>query len=93
MQRFVEKPPKLHFALPMLGALLISSAVLYWGEKQVKRRNYGRGRILLLMTILMGMVFFRYSILNTANALMPCRRRPTPTVRSSTRSLAFTRRI
>ena len=27
------------------------------GEKQIKRRNYGRGRILLLMTILIGMVF------------------------------------
>ena len=56
-QRFVEQPPGLRFALPMLAAVLIGSAVLYLGEKQIKRRNYGRGRILLLMTILMGMVF------------------------------------
>jgi heme/copper-type cytochrome/quinol oxidase subunit 3 len=50
LQRFVEKPPGLHFALPMLAALLISSAVLYLGEKQVKRRNYGLGRLLLLIS-------------------------------------------
>jgi heme/copper-type cytochrome/quinol oxidase subunit 3 len=56
-QRFVEQPPRLRFALPMLALLLISSAVLYLGQRQVSVRNYGRARVLLLMTILIGMVF------------------------------------
>jgi heme/copper-type cytochrome/quinol oxidase subunit 3 len=56
-QRFVEQPPGLRFALPMLAAVLIGGAVLYLGEKQIKRQNYGRGRILLLLTILIGLVF------------------------------------
>jgi cytochrome c oxidase subunit III len=49
--------PKLNLALPMLGILLVSSAVLHLGERHVKRGNYGRGRILLLMTILIGLFF------------------------------------
>jgi heme/copper-type cytochrome/quinol oxidase subunit 3 len=56
-QRFVEQPPELRSALVMLVLLLISSAVLYWGEKQVKRRNYSWGRFLLLITILIGVAF------------------------------------
>jgi heme/copper-type cytochrome/quinol oxidase subunit 3 len=56
-QRFVEQPPKLRSALVMLVLLLFSSAVLYRGEEQVKRRNYSRGRLLLLMTILIGAAF------------------------------------
>ncbi len=56
-QRFVEQPPELRSALVMLVLLLISSAVLYWGEKHIKRRNYSRGRVLLLMTILIGVAF------------------------------------
>jgi cytochrome c oxidase subunit III len=55
--RISVEPPGLHFALPMLGALLASSAVLYWGEAQVKRRNHGWGRLLLLATILIGAAF------------------------------------
>jgi cytochrome c oxidase subunit I len=56
-RKTVEEAPRLHFALPMLGVLLISSAVLHLGERHVKRRNYGRGRILLLTTILIGLFF------------------------------------
>jgi cytochrome c oxidase subunit III len=56
-QRFIEQPPRLRLALPMLAALLISSAVLYLGQRQVNIRNYGRARVLLLVTILIGMVF------------------------------------
>jgi heme/copper-type cytochrome/quinol oxidase subunit 3 len=57
MRKTVEEAPRLHLALPMLGILLVSSAVLYLGERHVKRGNYGRGRILLLMTILIGLFF------------------------------------
>lgn len=56
-RKTVGEAPKLHFALPMLGILLISSAVLYLGERHVKRGNYGRGRVFLLMTILIGLFF------------------------------------
>ena len=52
-----EEPPKLHFALPMLVILFISSLVLHWGEKQVKKERYGRGRAAIVGTILIGLVF------------------------------------
>lgn len=52
-----EVPPKLRLALPMLGVLWISSAVLHWGEKQVKARRYTRGRTGLIITIVLGLIF------------------------------------
>ncbi len=52
-----EKPPKLHYVIPMLILLLLSSAVAHWGEQQVKRDAYSKGRAALAITILMGIVF------------------------------------
>jgi len=52
-----EIPSKLHYALPMLAVLLTSSAVLYWGEQQVKKQRYGAARIALIGTILLGLGF------------------------------------
>ena len=49
-----EEPPKLHYSLPMLGVLLLSSGVLYWGEQQVKKQRKGAGRAALAGTILLG---------------------------------------
>ena len=53
----VEEPPKLHYALPMLAVLLTSSAVLFWGEKQVSKHQFGAGRAALGVTILLGLGF------------------------------------
>lgn len=53
----VEEPPKLHYSLPMLAVLLISSGVLYWGEKQVEKERYGLGRLALIGTIALGLLF------------------------------------
>lgn len=69
-QRFVEQPPKLRFAFVMLALLLISSAVLYRGEKQIKRRNYSRGRFLLLTTILIGAAFLLLQIFEYRERLL-----------------------
>jgi heme/copper-type cytochrome/quinol oxidase subunit 3 len=52
-----EIPPKLHYSLPMLAVLLSSSAVLYWGEQQVKKLRYGAARAALIITILLGVLF------------------------------------
>jgi heme/copper-type cytochrome/quinol oxidase subunit 3 len=52
-----EIPPKLHYSLPMLGVLLTSSAVLYWGEQQVKKQRYGAARLALIGTIILGLGF------------------------------------
>lgn len=52
-----DEPPKLHYSLPMLAILLISSAVLYWGEKRVKEQRYGAGKAALTGTIVLGVVF------------------------------------
>lgn len=62
----VEEPPKLHFALPMLAILIVSSGVIYWGEEKVKKQEYGAGRSALIATIILGLVFlvlsyFEYS--------------------------------
>lgn len=62
----LEEPPKLHYSLPMLGVLLLSSAVLYWGEQSVKKEQHRRGLIAVLGTLFLGIVFlvltyFEYS--------------------------------
>jgi cytochrome c oxidase subunit III len=56
-----ENPPKLHYVLPMLAILLGSSGVVYWGEEQVKKGNFGSGRIALVIAIFMGLVFLALS--------------------------------
>lgn len=53
----MEEPPKLHYSLPMLGVLLLSSVVLYWGEQQVKKQHKGAGRAALAGTIALGVLF------------------------------------
>ncbi len=53
----VEELPKLHFALPMLAVLIISSFVLHAGERQLQQGRYAAARLLLALTILMGMGF------------------------------------
>lgn len=53
----VETPPKLHYSLPMLGVLAVSSAVLYWGEQQVKKQRYSSAKLALVGTILLGLGF------------------------------------
>ncbi len=52
-----EMPPKLRLALPMLLVLLVSSAVLHWGEKRVKEGAFSQGRWAIGLTILLGLVF------------------------------------
>lgn len=52
-----EEPPKLPLAIILLIVLLISSAVLYWGEKEVKARRHGSARVALMVTILLGIAF------------------------------------
>lgn len=56
-----EKPPALHYVIPMLAILLGSSGVVYWGEKQVKQGKYRAGRKALLVAILMGLGFLALS--------------------------------
>ena len=52
-----EAAPKLPLAITMLVVLWISSAVLHWGESQVKVCQYGRARAGLIITILLGFGF------------------------------------
>jgi len=57
----IDEPPKMHLAFIMLAILLSSSVVLHWGEKQVKKLNYGAGRIAMAITIVMGLGFLAIS--------------------------------
>jgi heme/copper-type cytochrome/quinol oxidase subunit 3 len=47
----------MHLALIMLAVLLTSSAVLHWGEGQLKRARYGVARFAIATTTLIGAVF------------------------------------
>jgi cytochrome c oxidase subunit 3 len=60
----IEELPKLHYALPMLVVLLVSSVVLHWGERQVKKASYGSARLALGLTILVGFGFLALSALD-----------------------------
>lgn len=53
----VESAPVLWFPFLMLGILLSSSAILYWGETQLKTHNYGLARLAVWGTILFGLTF------------------------------------
>lgn len=63
-QWLAEKPPKLHYVLPMLAILLGSSGVVYWGEKHVKEGDTRTGRLALAIAILMGLAFLVLSTLD-----------------------------
>lgn len=56
-----EKPPALHWVIPMLAVLLSSSAVAHWGEQQLKRNSVRRARLALIITIVMGVGFLALS--------------------------------
>ena len=52
-----EVSPHLMYPFILLVVLLSSSAVLIWGERQIKQANLGAGRIALWITVLMGIAF------------------------------------
>ena len=64
-----EQPPKLTLAIIMLAVLLSSSAVLFWGEKQLKEGKHFRARMALLGTILMGLGFLAIQTFEYADHL------------------------
>jgi cytochrome c oxidase subunit III len=53
----IEVPPSLKYPLILLVILIASSFVLEWGKNQVRRQNYGPGRMALWVTVAMGVVF------------------------------------
>jgi cytochrome c oxidase subunit III len=62
-----EVAPKWWLALILMAILLASSAVLWWGEHQVKKERFAAGRIALWISVLMGIGFlalqgFEYSV-------------------------------
>jgi heme/copper-type cytochrome/quinol oxidase subunit 3 len=58
-----EEPPKLKFVIPLLIILLLSSGVLHWGETRVQQGAYGRARVGLAATIVLGLVFVALQVL------------------------------
>lgn len=66
---FHEEPPKLHYSLPMLGVLIVSSLVMHWGEKSVKQERYAAGRIAILVTLGLGIIFLVLTYLEYAEHL------------------------
>lgn len=64
-----EKPPKLLLAFVMLGILLSSSLVIWWGEQQVKKQRYALGRVAVVVTLIMGLVFLGVQTIEYRNHL------------------------
>lgn len=64
-----EEPPKLHYAIPMLVVLILSSVVLRWGEKQIERERFVPGRAALGGTLFLGLVFLALSALDYSEHL------------------------
>jgi cytochrome c oxidase subunit III len=62
-----EVAPKWWLALILMAILLASSAVLWWGEHQVKKERFTAGRIALWISVLLGIGFlalqgFEYAV-------------------------------
>lgn len=53
----INQPPKLLFPLCMLAVMIVSCAILWFGERLVKRQSYGAARIALAITFLFGLGF------------------------------------
>jgi len=58
-----ETPPQLPYALTMLGVLLLSSAVLLWGETRAKAGRLRVARNATLGTVALGIVFLVLQVL------------------------------
>ncbi|MGH9325203.1 MAG: cytochrome c oxidase subunit 3 [Terriglobia bacterium] len=65
----IDAPPKLHYSLPMLAVLIVSSIILHWGEKQVKQERYSAGKKALIATIALGIIFLILSYFEYAEHL------------------------
>lgn len=64
-----EEPPKLHYALPMLAILLVSSGVIYWGEERAKQHAHAAARAAVVVTLALGGVFIVLSYFDYAEHL------------------------
>lgn len=56
-QHWPTHPPKLKMALPLLAILLVSSGTIYLAEHRVKKGAHLAARLLLILTILLGVGF------------------------------------
>ena len=65
----IEHPPKLHYAIPQLVILLVSSGIIYGGEEWVKKGELFKARIALLVTLLFGLAFLTLSYFDYAERL------------------------
>jgi heme/copper-type cytochrome/quinol oxidase subunit 3 len=61
--------PKLTLAFVMLAVLLSSSAVLWWGERQVERGRTASARIAISITAVMGVLFLAIQAYEYADRL------------------------
>lgn len=59
----IETPPELKFPIILLVILLSSSAVLVWGERQLKEGMHRSARMALWGTVLLGLAFMGIQVL------------------------------
>lgn len=61
--------PSLKLSLPMTGILILSSIVLYWGEKGSEKGNNTRATIGIAITLLLGAAFITLQVFEYLNHL------------------------
>jgi len=64
-----DAPPKLHYAIPALFIMLVSGAVLYWGELQLKKQNVATAKFAMALAILGGLGYIAFTILDSQEHL------------------------
>jgi heme/copper-type cytochrome/quinol oxidase subunit 3 len=53
----IDMPPHTHWAVSAAALLIVSSIAMWLGERQIFRRNYFAGRMLLLVVLVLGLGF------------------------------------
>lgn len=61
--------PSLKLSLPMTGVLLLSSVVLHWGEKGLKKDKIGRAKAGIVGTLVLGSGFMVMQVFEYSNHL------------------------
>lgn len=53
----IDEPPAIKYALILLAILISSSVVIEYGERQLRKHNFLKARIILIVTFIMGLCF------------------------------------
>ena len=65
-----EVPPRLHYAIPMLGVLFVANVFLWFGERQTLKGHIGAARALIVPAIVLGLGYFALAYFDNTEHLL-----------------------